>query len=189
MPLRLRRLFLLFALLVPAAGLLAAGTPAGDVTLSCNLSVAIPAGGNVITAYTVPVQPSQKISYNAGTGANQVNKVAQAGGNAAAAAASIDLSSLACVDGTTGFAHWRELLVFNDDTTNNLTWDFTATNANIAMFGAGGATAKITIPPGSCQRFSIPKGATGATVDGTHKVISLDPGANTIAYRVVAAGD
>ena len=166
-----------------------ASTPAGSVSMSCQLTVAIPAGGNVLSAYSVPVKPSQTSNYTAGTGAGQINKVAEVGGSAAATPASIDLSTIACVDGTTGFSHWREYIVFNDDTTNNLTLDFTVANANVAMFAAGGATAKITVPPGGCQRFTCPKGTNGYVVDSTHKIVSLDPGANTIAWRAVFAGD
>jgi hypothetical protein len=163
--------------------------PSGSITLQSTLNVGIPAGGNVITPYNVPVQPTQTHSYSAGTGANQINKVAELGGSAAASPASIDLTTAVCVDGTTGFAHWREILVFNDDPTNVLKWDFTATNANTAMFNAGGTTANLSIQPGTHQRFTCANNAAGYVVDSTHKVIKLDPGANTIAYRVVVAGD
>ena len=164
-------------------------TPAGSIALNVNLAVAIPASGNVLTAYTIPVQPQQSQGYAAGTGAGQINKVAELGGSAAAAPVSIDLTAVTCVDQTTGFSHVRELIVFNDDATHTLTWDFTVTNALVAMFAAGGATARITINPGTHQRFNVPLGTSGYVVDGTHKIITLDPGANTIAYRAVLAGD
>ena len=186
---RLRRLFLILPLLAVSAFAFAASTPSGTVSMKVNLAVAIPAGGDVITAYTVPVQPTQTLTYAAGTAAGQINKVASVGGSAAAAPASIDMTTASCVDNTTGFAHVREVIVFNDSTTNNLTWDFTVANGWVAPFSAGGATAKLTIPPGSNQRFPIPNGTNGWVVDATHKVISLDPGANTVAYRVVLAGD
>lgn len=166
-----------------------ASTPSGSIQFAPNIQVAIPAAGPV-AGYNIPVQPPATVlSYAAGTAANQIQKVAAPSGSAAATPASIDLTTIVCVDGTTGFAHWREIVVYNDNTTNVLTWDFTATNANTAMFGAGGVTAKVTIEPGTFARFSKPLGSAGYTVDSTHKIISLDPGANTIAYRVIILGD
>jgi len=162
---------------------------AGTVAMNVNFSVGLAATGNVLTAYSVPVSPQQTHSYTAGTGAAQINKVAGLGGSAAASPASIDLTAVVCADGTTGLSHVRELIVYNDSTTNVLTWDFTVSNALTAMFSAGGTSAKVSVNPGAHQRFNVPLGTNGYVVDSTHKIISLDPGANTIAYRIVLAGD
>lgn len=165
-----------------------AGTISGTTTFGSGVTVNVPPGTNLAN-YSVSVNPSSTITWATGTGASQANKVAQVSGSAAAAAASVDLSALACVDGQTGFSHWREVIVYNDDATHTLLWDFTATNANVAMHGAGGTTDKLTIEPGEWVRFGKRNGTNGYTVDSTHKVISLDPGANTVAYRVYVIGD
>ncbi|HXS24479.1 MAG TPA: hypothetical protein VN719_09630 [Gemmatimonadales bacterium] len=158
----------------------------GGFTLSSNLVFAIPAGANVLTAYNVPIQPNANYSYTPGTGANQMNKGYQASGNAAAAPVSIDLTTVVCVDGSTGLAHVRELLIFNDDPTHTLNWDMTIVNSLLGPFTVA---TKWTIPPLSHARIANPASAAGWTVDSTHKIVDLDPGANTIAYRLVAGGD
>jgi hypothetical protein len=151
--------------------------------------VAIPVGSNAPTAYNIPVNPSLGVTYAAGTGANQANKVAAPSGSAAASPSTIDLSSQACVDGQTGFSHVREVIVFNDSPTAVLTLDFTASNAWTAPFSAGGTTAKLDIQPGTSQRFNKPIGTNGFVVDSTHKILTLDPGASTVAWRAVIVGD
>lgn len=186
---RPRRLFLTLPLLTLSAIAFAASVPSGTVSTNVNVTVAVPASGNVLSAQNLPVQVSQSLTYTAGTAANQVNKVATVGGTATASPASIDLTSVVCVDGQVGFSHIREVIAYDDDATNGLLWDFTATNALTAMFSAGGTTAKLTVQPGAHQRFAKPLGTNGYVVDSTHKIVSLDPGANTIAYRVIILGD
>jgi hypothetical protein len=164
--------------------------PSGSINLNCQLSVQVPAAGNNLSAYTVPVSPSSQAAYAAGTAANQVNKVATVGGSAAASPVSIDLTSVVCVDGSTGFAHVRELIIFNDDTNDPHVLKLDMTVSNAFTNGYDTITAgKIDIAAGEAFRRSKPIGTNGWVVDSTHKIVDIDPGANTVPYRVVIAGD
>lgn len=188
---RLRRLAVFAAVLslgLLPLGLALAATPSGGFSLQSNVAFSVPASGNVLTAYTVPIQPSHSVAYTAGTAANQINKGAQAGGSAAASAATIDLSTVTCVDGTTGLSHVREYVIYNDSTTAALTLDLTVSNSLKEWVSAGTGT-KLTIEPGAVFRVSKPKGTNGYVVDSTHKIVTLDPGANTVAYRAIFLGD
>lgn len=161
----------------------------GSVTTSASITQALDAGaGGRITAYNVPIQPSETESYTAGTGANMANKVAQAAGSAAAAVVDIDLSTIVCVDGSTGFTHIREVLVFNDDTIDAHTLLMGLGTTPFAPWLAG-TTPTIEIRGGASERKSKPLGTLGWVVDSTHKIFRLDPGSNTVAYRVVFLGD
>lgn len=163
----------------------------GGFTLSCTLGEAVAQAGNVLTGYTVPVSLNFSQQYTFGTGANQVQKIATAGGNANAAPASIDLTTIVCVDGTVGFATaLRELAISNDSTTagQELVIDMTVANAFLGEVTTGGITAKISIPPGAVFRFSNPLDIAAMAVGAGNKVINLNPGANNIPYRLIAAG-
>src|ERR1017187_10291232 len=93
----------------------------GGVTLSVSFTQQLDAGAGRLNAYSVPVQPSQSAQYTPGTAANQANKLAQGNPSAAATPYDLDLSSVACVDGSTGLAHVRELAILNLDPVNILT--------------------------------------------------------------------
>lgn len=159
----------------------------GSVSLSVNMNVAIPTGANVLNGYTVTVNPSPaSASYSPGTAANQANKIYQYKGSAVAATVDLDLTAAVCVDGTTGFSHVREKIVYNDDAVNNLTLGL-GTNPFTPYLG--GTTPTVIIPPGSVFRIPNPLGTNGWVVDSTHKIVRVDPGANTIAYRMIIIGD
>lgn len=161
----------------------------GGITLSSSLAQSLDAGATRLNQFTAPVQPSQTISYGPGTGPGQANKIYQASLSLAATPTSLDLTAVVCLDGSTGFSHVREVIVFNDDTNDahTIVYDGSVSNA-FAPFLAG-TGPKITIQGGASERKSRPLGTNGWTVDSTHKVVALDPGANTVACRVVIVGD
>lgn len=164
-------------------------TPSGGLTFSSSLSVAVAASGNVLSGYNVPVQPTALVTtYAAGTAAGLINRIASLAGSAAATPATIDLTTVVCVDGAVGFTHVREIIVYNDSTTAPLLLDCTVANSLIAFCSAGGATLKLIIEPGIPYRIAKPLGTTGYTCTST-KYLTLDPAAATVAYRVILCGD
>lgn len=162
----------------------------GGVTLSLSFVQQLDAGAARLNAYPVPVQPAVLSSYTSGTGALQVNRLAQGSGTTTISTpVDLNLATLACVDGSTGFSHVREVLIFNDDATNPLTVgdDGVVTDAWVAY--SAGTSARFTVQPGSFLRISKPLGTNGYTVDSTHKNLRIDPGSAAVAYRYVVAGD
>jgi hypothetical protein len=162
----------------------------GGVSLSTTFTQQLDAGNLRLNAYPVPVQPAQQASYGTGTGPLAVQKIAQGGGTTTGGAPTdLDLSTVVCVDGSTGFAHVREVLVFNDDGANPLAVgdDGVVTNAWAAW--ASGTAARQSVQAGACFRAAKPMGTLGFVVDGTHKVLRLSSGASAVAYRYVIAGD
>ncbi len=161
------------------------------IGLNVNIVDTLAVSAGRLTSYVVPVQLSVSTSYADGTAANQANRVYQFSGSAAGAPVSIDLSTVVCADGTTGFTKVRELIIFNDATNAAYTLAFgndgVGTNLFIPMLA--GTTPQVAIEPSFPQRFGKPIGTTGWTVDSTHKNIRLDPGVNTVAYRVVVLGN
>lgn len=173
-----------------------AGTVSGGVQLSTSLTVAVAATGNVLTAYSVPTQVSLPLTYSAGNGANQANKVAQLGGTLNATTLDTDLTSIVCTDDTVGFSHVRELLIINDATNASYTLatgnDGVVTNAfspSMTATGNGATGATFAIEPGSPYRAAKPLGTAGWVVDTTHKKLRIDAGANAVAYRIIIVGD
>jgi hypothetical protein len=160
----------------------------GSVSVQINMSDSIPAGSSHITGYSVPCRPTDNtVTYaTAGTAANQVLRHASASGTASATPATLDLTTAATSDGTTGLAHVRVLALYNDDGTNILTFG-AGTNPFTPMLG--GTTPTVIIQPGSCVIFQHPLGTNGWATGSGSKVVQLDPGSNNVAYRIVAIGD
>lgn len=136
--------------------------------------------------------------YTLGTAAGQLNLVAISSGSAAASPVSIDLTSLTDPSGAAvNFAKIRAALILNDSTTDGsfLLLDNTVTNGWGSPFN-NITTAKLKIPAGATVNGTNYPGffmicgpnTTGLTVDSTHKIVSLDPGANTIPYRILWLG-
>lgn len=165
-----------------------ASTVSGTLTLSSTLNVAVPVGPTALTAYNIGIAPNLTNSYAAGSGPNQGNKIYQSSLTATGAVADLDLTAAVCVDGTVGFTHVRELWIFNDATTVGYTLTYgLGTNPFSPMLG--GTTPTVVISPGSVQRFYRPLDTLGWTVSGSIKTVRVDPGANTIAYRIIVLGD
>lgn len=170
-----------------------ATTISGSVSINVNLNSSVPTGGAVLTQYTVPVNVVSSTSYTTGTGGNAANLIATAGGTATATPANVDMRALTAGDGTStsALAAVREVIIFNDTTTAGFVLNMVldASNAWTAFMSGTLTGVKLGIPAGSSLRLFRPADSAGWTVDSTHKVLSLDPGANTIAYRVVIAGN
>lgn len=163
-------------------------TISGGVSLSCSINVAVAPGTN-LAGYTIPVNPQGQASYSAGTGASQASKVYQASLSLAAAVTSLDLTTVVCVDGTTGFSHVREVIIFNDSATDGQTITLDNVSNTITGYWLGGTTPTTSIQAGTNWRQSKPLGSAGWVVNSTNKILALDPGAATIACRVVILGD
>lgn len=180
-----------------------AAVPSGSVTLSSSLNTTIPTGTNVTTAYSVPVSVSSTVSYVSSSASQptsvQVAKIAQVAGSSGGTV-TVDLTSVVCTDGTTGFSYVRELQIFNDGpTATPAEADIITYDGSVATPFIGGATLpfltgtspKIGIATGSAFRVNKPYGTNGWTADSTHKIISLDCTANSATvkfYRVVIVG-
>lgn len=166
-----------------------ATTISGTITTNVNLNSSIPSGGTVLTAYTVPINITTTTSYATGSAANQINYVASTGGTATAAPVNIDMTSLKAEDGTAISTSntLREVIIFNDATNSgyvlNLVLD--AANAWTAFMSGTLTGVKLAIQAGMSLRLSRPTDSTGWAIGSGTKVLSLDPGANTVPYRVV----
>lgn len=159
------------------------------VTLHAEATDTLPISGTVLTPYGVPCKPPdiQRI-YSNGTAANQGTKFYQAKKTATAALSTTDLTAVVCSDGTTGFTHVREIILWNDDATNVITLT-TPTNSLLLRF-LGGTSPTVILQPGVPWAVpAIPLATTGYLVDSTHKTIDVDPGSNTCIYRILVIGD
>jgi hypothetical protein len=139
-----------------------------------------------------------QVAFGFGTGLGNINLLAYKVGTATAAAAAIDLSTITDPEGNAiNFARVRAVEILNFATADGsiLLLDGTVANAWKAPFNAI-ATAKLVIPPGRTVGTNpVPGGVllwganlTGYVTSGTSKVISLDPGAATIPWRVALLG-
>ena len=159
----------------------------GPIVLQVQTKDTLPIAANRLTSFAVLYNPPDSaITYAAGTGPGQANKFAQLNGSAAAAVVDTDLTAVACSDGSTGFSHVREVIVWNDDLVNQLTVGLGTNPFNPFL---GGTSPWAIVEPGSHRRFFKPLGINGWTVDSTHKTLRIDPGANTISYRIYVHGD
>jgi hypothetical protein len=134
------------------------------------------------------------VTFDYGTGLGNINLLGYRTGTAAAAPSTLDLAAITDPEGNPiNFARVRaiEFLNFATADASILLLDGTVANAWKAPFNAI-ATAKLVILPGRLVGTSpVPGGAllwganlTGYVTSGTSKVISLDPGAATIPWRV-----
>ncbi len=138
------------------------------------------------------------VNFAFGTGLGNINLLGYKTGTATAAASTVDLSTITDPEGNAiNFTRVRavEILNFATGDANNLLLDGTVANAWKAPFNAI-ITAKLVVLPGRLQNgVAVPGGAllwganlTGYVTSGTSKVISLDPGAATIPWRVALFG-
>lgn len=176
-------------------------TTSGSISIQMQAKESLAASSSRLFGYDVPVQPSNTytisdgdaagtvtISSNAGTITVKGNRVYQASGSAAASAVNIDLTAVTNIDGTTGFSYVRALLIFNDATTTLYTLTTGAGSNPFAPY-LGGTSPTIAIDPGGAFVAIKALGTHGYTVDSTHKTLQLDPGSNTVPYRVVVVGN
>jgi hypothetical protein len=160
----------------------------GTTSDQISLADLLPVGPSRLTSFNIPVIVGILQTWTPGTGPKQANLLFEASGTASAAPVDTDLTTAVCVDGTAGMGHVRFYCVLNIDPTNVLTIGLPAGLSNGFAPELAGTNPTITIQPGECKSFSIPLAANGWTVDPTHKVIRIDPGANNVLYELVVLG-
>jgi hypothetical protein len=140
--------------------------------------------GQVAPALTV------SLGFGNGTGANNINEVWTKSATAAAAPVTYTLSALVDDLGRTiPIAKVRGIVVANLSGTDGqtLTIGGAATNPWTAPFGS--ATDKLKIPAGGPFALGAPL-ATGLGVTaGASDQLKLDPGANTIPFKIFFLGE
>jgi hypothetical protein len=162
----------------------------GKIELVVGLTDGLAAGASRLSGYNVPVQPLHSLTYIDGTTAGAANRIYQVSGTATISTPfSIDLTSVVCTDGTTGFSRVRELIVYNDHTASPLLFGNDGVGTNLFLAGLLGTTPQYQIEAGGVMRFTKPLGTTGMLVDSTHKNLRFDPGAVAIPYRIVVLGN
>jgi hypothetical protein len=163
----------------------------GGIALSSTLMAQIAAGPNIIDPYNVPIQPSQSAQYSTGTGPNQANKPAQlADTTTISTNVDVDLSAIVCADGSTGFAHVRELVIFNLDAVHPLTVGDDGSVSYPWTPWSPTTHPQVTVPPGGNFRITKPLGTNGYPVTGGASCkIRITPGAFAIPYQVLVLGD
>lgn len=163
----------------------------GTVSLSVDVSDAQAAGTTRLTAYTIPVKPATlTTSYTNGSAANMVSKTYQRSASLVATTIDLDLTALVANDDSVGFTHVREVIIYNDDATAAGAKVLTVgLGTNPFSYWLGGTTPTFILHPSTAVRFSCPLQTAGWLVDATHKILRLDSGANTVAYRIVILGD
>jgi len=168
--------------------------------VKANVSKAIVPTGTQIDqpndSYTLPSLPRDRLT--SGTGAGNFNCFSDLKGASATATTSYDLQSIVDpLTNTLTFDIVKYIVILNWATTAGykLLWDGTVSNAFAYPFNSI-ATGKIAIPPGWTDGTLIYPGrlilgggsAAGMVVDATHKVVTLDAGANTIAHSLFVVG-
>ncbi len=163
----------------------------GTISLAVDVSDAQAAGTTRLTAYTIPVKPATlSTAYANGSAANMVSKSYQRSSSLVATTIDLDLTTLVANDDSVGFSHVREVLIYNDDATVGGAKVLTVgLGTNPINYWLGGTTPTFIVHPGTAARFACPLQTAGWLVDGTHKILRLDSGVNTVAYRVVILGD
>ena len=162
----------------------------GTISLNIGFSETVNPG-NGLPSYLIPVGAGlQSVTYSTGTGPNQFQKLAEVAGTATGAPVDIDLTAITCVDGTTGFSHVRERILINLDAVNPLKTgdDGVVSNPWVPYYSSGTHPVR-TVEPGAHDRVSKPLGTNGYAVGSTSKTVRIDPGANTINYILIVAGD
>jgi hypothetical protein len=168
-------------------------TFAATISQGVSIQDPIAVGSTIGQGYTIPYQPADDVlnylgSNGAGT-AGYAFKFAFKSASAAAALSDSDLTSIPCDDGSTGFTHVRERIIYNDDATHTLNVNCSVANGFDGRW-ATGTSIVLTIQPKSSQRMPpIPLAANGYLVAAGFKIIEVDPGGNTIAYRLLVIGD
>jgi len=163
--------------------------------ISCNVNLtsvrdATHSAGSASEAFNVG---SAIIQIASGTGINQCNQVWGKTATLAATTVTYDLTALTGSAGETkAFSKVKLLCIFNNDTVAGhdlVCFDAAATAWQAPL---DDATATVTVP-GGCSAGGTPlllanMTAAGWTVDGSHKSLKLNSGANSVSYTILIAG-
>jgi hypothetical protein len=164
---------------------MASAAPTISIQYSSNAEV-LAAGATRPAAVSVPLQLTKSVTYTNGTGSGALNCEAYLSDSATAATPEdLDLTLLVRTDGGTGFSNCKFLEIFNDHATAQLTIKAPASNGFNYWAAASGDGFIIEPLTSKVIYWSA---LSGGTVNGTNKLVTVDPGASTIAYRVIAAG-
>lgn len=169
----------------------------GPLNIGANFTQTITSG--VITSQYIPANINWNYTFTNGTGTGAVDLCYAKQLSLAGTATTLDLTSLADLGGSTvSFARVRLFVVQNLATTAAYTVTVGAAASNQWTGFLGTTTSTVVLQPNvgatanqSLLLFLDPysTGATtGAYVDGTHKSLKLDPGANTISVNVLILG-
>lgn len=158
----------------------------GTSTLSVSWMDSLAVGATRVSPVVVPFRPTDhSITWGDGTAANSAQRHFAKNTTLAATTIDIDLTAILCSDGTTGMTHWREIVVYNDSLTDDLTLGLGTTPITVRFMG--GTTPTIIIPPGGVFRQTKPLGTVGHVVAGA-PILRLNSAAATIAYRLGILG-
>jgi hypothetical protein len=168
----------------------------GPINLTCNLTEIITTG--VVSSYNLGAVLNRNVTYSNGTAAGMIDLVYAKQLSLAGAVTTLDLTALTDMNGAAiNFARVRELIIQSLATTAAFTLAIGNAASN-AWTGFLGATSIFTMPTNvgatgnyATTQWSDPYtvgAATGAYVDGTHKNLKLDPGANTFSVNIIIAG-
>ena len=170
----------------------------GSVGLVSGFTEVISTG--VISNLNLPANLNLQYTYGNGTSAGNVDLIYAKSLSLAAAATTLDLTSLTDLNGgAVNFARIREMQIVNLATTAAYTLTIGAAASNQWTTGPlGTATATAILQPsvgqttGSCMLHWCDPFTTGAStggyVDSTHKLLKLDPGSNTLSCYVLLVG-
>lgn len=167
------------------------------INLTAQASEIISSG--VVTTQTIPAGITQGITYTSGTGSLQCDLIYAKQLSLAAAATTLDLTSLADLIGSSySFARVRELIVQHLGSVGSQV--VLVGSASASAFSAFmGASQQASLYAGGASslssynaiRFSDPYtvGSTSGAVTGaSSKLLKLDPGAATISVNVIILG-
>ena len=152
-------------------------TVTADLTVSLNITDSVT--GNTIGTDVNAIQETATIGPT-------VSRSWSSDLSLAGSATTLDLTSLTGPRGTETFATIVGLYVYNLTTTAGYAVTVGNAASNAWTGPLGGTTPTLTVPAGS--RLVLENNDTAWTVDGTHKSLKLDPGANTVSVRVVILG-
>jgi hypothetical protein len=163
-------------------------TTAGTIGHTVNITDTLAAGATRPAAFAAPIQITKSLSYaNGNTAALQVNRQYYFSGSAVATPTTINLSTVVCIDNSVGFTFVRELWIWNDGTVDAHTLACFGGTTPFAPHLAGTTPTQIIHPGGLPGGFSKPLGTAGHAV-GSNINVKIDPGANTIAFRIYVLG-
>lgn len=148
------------------------------------------------SAQSVAPPTTPQSTYANGTAANAVDLIYATTLTLSATPTTLDLTSLTDpLNGAVAFARVREVYIRNNATTDgwNLVVGPGASNGWAGTSQFFGASSTVNVGPSTANpntgklAFSAPN-TTGYVVDGTHKTLKLDPGANTFTVEILIAG-
>lgn len=155
----------------------------GSIKVVSSIVDTLAAGATRPASVAVPLTLDSSNAFTDGVTANKCNKAYYFSGSAVATPTIINLSTIVCTDGTTGFVYIRAIIVANDDTVDTHTLIYGAGTTPFTPELAG-TTVTETIQPGAAKIVVYkPLGATGHAVS-TNINVKLDPGAVTVPFRI-----